>query len=60
VALENFLSARTVVKQARSEFFPTVTAVPSVTRSRQSQFTSGQFSSTNNSASTLTEILAAT
>jgi len=56
VALENFLSARTVVKQARSEFFPTVTAVPSVTRSRQSQLTSGRtIFSTNNSAVTLTE-----
>jgi len=35
VALENFLSARAVVKQTRSEFFPTVSANPSVTRSRQ-------------------------
>jgi NodT family efflux transporter outer membrane factor (OMF) lipoprotein len=34
-AFANFLSARAVVKQARSQFFPTVTADPSVTRSRQ-------------------------
>jgi len=56
VALENFLSARAVVKQTRSEFFPTVSADPSVTRSRQSALTRGQTSlSTNNTAITLTE-----
>jgi len=41
VALENFLAARAVVKQTRSEFFPTVTADPSVTRARQSALRSG-------------------
>ena len=35
-ALANFLAARAVVKQNRSQYFPTVTASPSVTRSRQS------------------------
>jgi NodT family efflux transporter outer membrane factor (OMF) lipoprotein len=35
-ALANFLAARAVVKQARSQYFPTVSANPSVTRSRQS------------------------
>jgi NodT family efflux transporter outer membrane factor (OMF) lipoprotein len=40
VAFANFLSARAVVKQARSQFFPTVTADPSVTRSRQRPGTS--------------------
>src|ERR1017187_7753004 len=35
-ALANFLAARAVVKQARSQYFPTVTASPSVTRARQS------------------------
>jgi multidrug efflux pump len=35
VALENFLSSRAVVKQARSGFFPTASADPSVTRARQ-------------------------
>ena len=35
-ALANFLAARAVVKQSRSQYFPTVTASPSVTRSRQS------------------------
>ena len=35
-ALANFLAARAVVKQTRSQYFPTVTASPSVTRSRQS------------------------
>jgi len=56
VALENFLSARAIVKQSRSEFFPTVSADPSVTRSRQSTLTRGQTTfSTNNTAVTLTE-----
>ena len=36
VALANFLAARAVVKQTRSQYFPTVTASPSVTRARQS------------------------
>src|SRR5438309_11372182 len=35
-AFANFLAARAVVKEARSQFFPTVTASPSVRRSRQS------------------------
>ena len=35
-ALANFLAARAVVKQARSQYFPTVTVSPSVTESRQS------------------------
>jgi NodT family efflux transporter outer membrane factor (OMF) lipoprotein len=34
-ALANFLAARAVVKQARSQYFPTVTADPSITESRQ-------------------------
>ncbi len=33
--LANFLAARAVVKQARSQYFPTVTASPSITESRQ-------------------------
>jgi NodT family efflux transporter outer membrane factor (OMF) lipoprotein len=49
VALANFLAARTVVKQARSQYFPTVTASPSVTRSRQAS------QSSPSSASTFTE-----
>jgi NodT family efflux transporter outer membrane factor (OMF) lipoprotein len=35
VALANFLAARAVVKQIRSQYFPVVSASPSVTRSRQ-------------------------
>jgi NodT family efflux transporter outer membrane factor (OMF) lipoprotein len=35
-ALANFLAARAVVKQSRSQYFPTVTASPSVISSRQS------------------------
>jgi NodT family efflux transporter outer membrane factor (OMF) lipoprotein len=36
VALEDFLAARAVVKQSRSEFFPTVGIDPSVTREKTS------------------------
>ena len=49
-ALANFLAARAVVKQARSQYFPTVTASPSVTRSRQSSP-----SSSSPTSSTFTE-----
>jgi len=35
VSLANFLAARAVVKQQRSQYFPTVTAGPSVTRAKQ-------------------------
>jgi NodT family efflux transporter outer membrane factor (OMF) lipoprotein len=45
-AFANFLAARAVVKQARSQYFPTVSANPSVTESRQS---SGSSSSTSTS-----------
>jgi NodT family efflux transporter outer membrane factor (OMF) lipoprotein len=44
-ALANFLAARTVVKQTRSQYFPTVTASPSVTRSRQSSLSTQSSSS---------------
>jgi NodT family efflux transporter outer membrane factor (OMF) lipoprotein len=40
-ALANFLAARAVVKQNRAQFFPAVTADPSVTRSRQSSLRGG-------------------
>jgi len=43
-ALANFLAARAVVKQNRSQYFPTVTASPAVTRS-QLQFVAPQTSS---------------
>jgi NodT family efflux transporter outer membrane factor (OMF) lipoprotein len=36
VALANLLAARAVVKQTQSQYFPTVTASPSVSRARQS------------------------
>jgi NodT family efflux transporter outer membrane factor (OMF) lipoprotein len=35
-ALANFLAARAVVKQARSQYYPTVTAAPAIARTRQS------------------------
>src|SRR5439155_10274976 len=34
-AFANFLSARAMVKEARAQLFPTLTANPSITRSRQ-------------------------
>ncbi len=34
-ALDNFLAARAIVKQNRAQYFPGITADPSVTRSRQ-------------------------
>jgi NodT family efflux transporter outer membrane factor (OMF) lipoprotein len=52
-ALANFLAARAVVKQARSQYFPTVTASPSVTRSRAASFQNQ--SSSSSSALTFTE-----
>ena len=36
-AFANFLSARAMVKEARAQYFPTLTADPSATRSRSSQ-----------------------
>lgn len=39
-ALANFFASRAVVKQNRSQYFPSVTADPSVTRARQSAFRS--------------------
>jgi NodT family efflux transporter outer membrane factor (OMF) lipoprotein len=51
VALANFLASRAVVKQARSQYFPTVTASPSVSESRQ-QINS---SSSSPTSSTFTE-----
>ena len=52
-ALANFLAARAVVKQSRSQYFPTVTASPSVTESRQSL--QQNQSSSSSAASTFTE-----
>jgi NodT family efflux transporter outer membrane factor (OMF) lipoprotein len=46
VALANFIAARAMVKQARSQYFPTVSANPSVTRTRQSSMSSPPTSST--------------
>jgi outer membrane protein TolC len=52
-ALANFLVARAVVKQARSQYFPTVSASPSVTRARQSSVAAQ--SSLSPTPSTVTE-----
>jgi NodT family efflux transporter outer membrane factor (OMF) lipoprotein len=40
-SFENFMAARAQVRQARSNYFPTVTTTPSYTRSRSSQNISG-------------------
>jgi multidrug efflux pump len=52
-AYENFIASRAVMKQSRSQYFPTITTIPAVTRSRQPALR-GQFGSvsgvTNKSA----------
>ena len=48
-AFANFLSARAIVKEARAQLFPTLTANPAVTRQREQIL-----GSTNHSATTLT------
>ncbi|MGB7602338.1 MAG: efflux transporter outer membrane subunit [Candidatus Sulfotelmatobacter sp.] len=45
---ENFMEARAVVREARSQFFPTLSAVPSVTHTRLSQNLSGSTTVTAN------------
>jgi len=57
---ENFMAARAIVRQARSQFFPTVTAGPSVSRSRSpsnlgSTGATGSLA-TKNSSNTLFEL----
>jgi NodT family efflux transporter outer membrane factor (OMF) lipoprotein len=54
-ALANFLAARAVVKQNQSQYFPTVTTSPSVTRSRQLSLPAQ--SSSSPTAFTFTEYL---
>ena len=57
-ALANFLSARAVVRQTRSQFFPTVTANPSVTRQRQPVLVRSNFGGqTNSRPNTFTEYI---
>ena len=59
-SFDNFLAARAVVKQSRSELFPTVTFQPSVTRQRQPARTgqAGDLARSNNvGASTFTEFI---
>ncbi len=55
-ALDNFLASRAVVKQTRSEFFPTVGVNPAVTRQRTSALNiNGSGTSTGNRNETYTE-----
>ena len=49
-AFASYMSARAIVKQARSQYFPTVTTTPSITRARQ-----GGQSGSSPSGSTITE-----
>lgn len=51
VALANFLAARAVVKQAQSQYFPTVTVSPSVMRERLSSLSSKSSPTTLNAYS---------
>ena len=46
-ALANFLAARAVVKQTRSQYFPTVTANPSIINSRQPSLSTPSISFTS-------------
>ncbi|MDB6066372.1 MAG: efflux system, outer rane lipoprotein NodT family [Pedosphaera sp.] len=50
IQFANFLAARAIAKQARSQLFPTVTFTPSVTRSLQSSAGNQVTLSTSNSA----------
>ena len=45
-SFENFMAARAIVRQARSEYFPTVTAGPAGSRSRSSSNLSGATTTT--------------
>ena len=54
-AFANFLAARAVVKQGRSQWFPTVTAAPSVTRARQPVLRNATGASASPNAPTITE-----
>ncbi len=48
---ENFMEARAVVREARSQYFPTLAAAPSVTHSRASANLNSATSANNNSGS---------
>jgi len=52
-AVDNFLAARALVRQARSQYFPTVTATPSIVNSRPSL---GQYGGIQTSSSSGTGI----
>jgi len=55
-SFENFMAARAIVRQARSQYFPTVSAAPTLSRSQSSanqrNSNSGTASSTTNTAAT--------
>ena len=51
---ENFMEARAVVRQARSQYFPTLAAAPSVTRSRSSANLVGISSASGSATGTTT------
>jgi NodT family efflux transporter outer membrane factor (OMF) lipoprotein len=51
---ENFMAARAIVREARSQYFPTLTAAPSITHSRSSANVGSAAASTNGSGTTTT------
>ncbi len=53
-ALENFLAARALVKEARSAYYPTVSADPSATKTKAAQTAPSAFSASHGSYSTYT------
>ena len=57
---ENFMEARAVVRQARAQYFPTLSAVPSVTHSRASANVGSTTGSTSGTGTTATPQLQST
>jgi NodT family efflux transporter outer membrane factor (OMF) lipoprotein len=53
---ENFMEARAIVREARSQYFPTLTAAPSVTHSRASANLAGSTGSASGSTPTPTQL----
>jgi NodT family efflux transporter outer membrane factor (OMF) lipoprotein len=57
---ENFMEARAIVREARSQYFPTLTAVPSVTHSRTSANVGSAAANTTGTGTTSTPQLQST
>jgi len=57
---ENFMAARAVVREARAQYFPTLSVAPSVTHSRASANVGANSSSTSGTGTTTTPQLQST